>query len=513
VAGPWILAATILGSSMVFLDGTVVNVTLPVLQAQLDATLAQVQWIVEAYALFLAALLLLGGALGDRFGRRRIFTIGVGLFAAASIACGASSDAGMLILARAIQGVGGSLLVPGSLAILSASFPEEERGRAIGTWAAFTGITAGLGPVVGGWLAENVSWRWIFFLNVPLAAIVLALCLWRVPESRDEESDAALDWPGALLATTGLGGLVYGLIESGNLGFADGTVVAALAVGTVSLLGFVIVEARSASPMMPLELFRSRTFSGANVLTLLLYSGLAGFMFFLPFNLIQVQGYSVTAAGAAFLPFILLMFLLSRWAGGLIVRYGARLPLIVGPVIAAAGFWLFALPGIGGSYWTTFFPPVVVLGLGMAISVAPLTTTVMNAVDVRHAGVASGINNAVSRTAALLAVAVLGVVFLRAYDSRLAERLSALGIPEEIRAALEAESVELAGAELPAGVEPESRAKVKRAILESFVESFRIIIMIAAGLALASALSAALMIEDRKRAPASDRFHGGKHSG
>ena len=492
------LAATILGSSMAFIDGTVVNVALPALQADLNATVVDVQWVVEAYALFLAALMLVGGSLGDHFGRRRIFAIGVGMFAVASIGCGLGGDVRQLIIARAVQGIGGALLVPGSLAIISASFDEEQRGQAIGTWSGFTGITTALGPVLGGWLIENASWRWVFFINVPLALIVLAILFRRVRESRDPEAARGLDWWGALLAVVGLGGVVFGLIESANAGLAHPLVVSGLGIGAVGIVGFVVREARAREPMMPLNLFRSRTFSGANILTLLLYSAIGGAMFFLPFNLIQVQGYSATAAGAAILPVIIIMFALSRWSGGLVRRYGSRRPLMIGPVIAAAGFALFSLPGIGGSYWTTFFPAAVVLGFGMAISVAPLTTTVMNAVEGHHAGLASGINNAVARTAALLAIAAMSIVVLSAFNRGLDSRLAGIQIPVDTRHALDEQRIKLAGAEAPAGAGPDVRAALERAVDESFVDSFRLVMLISAGLALAGAVSAWLMIEGKR---------------
>ena len=498
---PWILTATILGSSMAFIDGTVVNVALPALQKNLNATVVDVQWVVEAYALFLAALLLAGGSLGDHFGRKRIYTIGVGLFALASVWCGLAPNINQLIMARAAQGVGGALLVPGSLAIISASFSEDNRGKAIGTWSGFTAITAAIGPVMGGWLIEHVSWRAVFFINAPIALTVIALVFLHVPESRDEDSQG-LDWLGASLATIALGGIVYGLIESSRLGFASPAILAALIGGVLSAIAFVVVEARQGkvgNPMLPLKLFKSTNFSGANLLTLFLYTALSSALFFLPLNLIQVQGYTATAAGASLLPFIAIMFLLSRWSGGLIKRYGAKLPLVIGPIIAAAGFALFMLPGVGiGSYWTTFFPAVVVLGLGMAVSVAPLTTTVMNAVPANRAGVASGINNAVSRTAGLLAIAVLGIVMLHTFNSELDQRLQTLGATPEVMKQLDQQRTRLAAAAVPANVEPAVRVKLKEAINESFVAGFRRVTTVCSALALLSGLSAWWLIRGKR---------------
>jgi EmrB/QacA subfamily drug resistance transporter len=496
-AEPWILAATILGSSMAFIDGTVVNVVLPALQEKLNATVVDVQWVVESYALFLSALLLVGGSLGDRYGRRLIYTIGIVLFALASAWCGSSPNIHQLIIARAVQGVGGALLVPGSLAIIGASFSEDRRGQAIGTWSGFTAITAAIGPVIGGWLVEHVSWRAAFFINVPLAAVVLVLVFWHVPESRDEGEHSSLDWWGAFLATCGLGALVYGLLESSRLGFSHPIVIFAIISGTVLLAVFLIVEARISDPMLPLALFQSKNFSGANLLTFFLYAALSGALFFFPLNLIQVQGYSATAAGAAFLPFILIMFFLSRWSGGLVKHYGARLPLVIGPIIAALGFALFIVPSISSNYWTSFFPAILVLALGMAISVAPLTTTVMNSVKQNQAGIASGINNAVSRTAGLLAVAVFGIVMLRAFNHNLDQRLANTNITGEVRSFLDQERVKLAGIKVPSNVDAETRVELRQAVEHSFVSAFRLIMLVAAGLALASAAMAWLMIEGK----------------
>ncbi|MEP6768771.1 MAG: MFS transporter [Acidobacteriota bacterium] len=503
--GPWVLAATILGSSMAFIDGTVVNVALPAILADFHATMIDAQWVVEAYALFLAALLLTGGSLGDRLGRRRVFSAGVVVFAAASVGCGLAASVRQLVAARAFQGVGGALLVPGSLAILSASFPASERGRAIGTWSGFTAITAAIGPVLGGWLIDHLSWRWAFFVNIPLAAAVLGITVWRVPESRDDKEVGPFDSAGAVLVTLGLGGIVFALIESSELGWRDPRVLAALAGGLLSLGAFAVIERSAPNPMMPLRLFRSRNFTGANVLTLFLYGALASVFFLIPLDLIQVQGYTAAAAGAAVLPFILLMFLLSRWSGGLVHRFGARAPLVVGPLVAASGFCLFAVPGVGGSYWTTFFPAMVVLGLGMATSVAPLTTTVMSAVDRRHAGIASGINNAVSRTAGLLSVAILSAVLLHAFGKALDRRLAVVEVSPVARAAIDTQRTKLAAIRLPAETEGPEAARVRGAIFASFVSGFRLVMLTASGLSVLAAAAAFVWIDGKVKTPSVER--------
>ncbi|MEN3370754.1 MAG: hypothetical protein V7609_2897 [Verrucomicrobiota bacterium] len=500
-SGKWILAATILGSSLAFIDGTVVNVALPALQRDLDATVGGVQWVVESYALFLAALLLVGGSLGDRYGRRRVFIAGVAIFAAASAWCGFASGIGQLIAARAVQGIGAALLVPGSLAIISNSFSEEDRGRAIGTWSGFSAITAAIGPVLGGWLVETVSWRAVFFINIPIAILVIVISLRHVPENSNA-GKGGLDWLGAILATLGLGALIYGLIESSSRGFAHPAILTALISAIVFLALFLAVEARSRNPMLPLALFRSRNFCGANLLTFLLYGALGGTLFFLPLNLIQVQRYSPTAAGAALLPLILIIFLLSRWSGALVQKYGARIPLVVGPLTASAGFALFVLPGVGGSYWQTFFPAVVVLGVGMAVSVAPLTTTVMNSVARGWAGVASGINNAVSRTAGLLAIAVLGIVILHVFEQSLDRRLANLAALPSVQQSLNAQRSKLAGVELPESIPPAERALLRDAIDRSFVDGFRRVMLTGAALAFGSGVVALLFI---RRNPAASR--------
>jgi EmrB/QacA subfamily drug resistance transporter len=500
--GPAVLIATILASSMVFIDGSVVNVALPVLQQELGATGAQAQWVVESYALFLSALILVGGSLGDHLGRKRIFLLGVLLFAATSLWCGLAPNIEMLIAARAAQGIAGALLTPASLAIISAAYGDEtERGRAIGTWSGFTAITAAGGPVLGGWLVENASWRWIFAINLPLAVVVLAIAWRGVPESRDPAA-GRLDFPGAALATVGLGALVFGLIEAPARGWGDPLVLAALVAGVVALIAFVQVEARVSSPMVPLGLFRSSTFSGANLLTFLLYGAFGGALFWLPFNLIQVQGYSPTAAGAAFLPATLLLFALSRWTGGLVGTFGARLPLTIGPALVAVALLLMAVPGVGGNYWTTFFPAAVVFGVGLAITVPPLTTAVMSAVSRDQAGIASGINNAVARTASLLAVAIFGVLVGTVFNQALESRLDALpDLSPDMRATVEAQRVDLAAAQPPEGADAETAAAITAAIDGAFVSGFRVAMIAGAAMSLLGALAAWRMVEGKPAEP------------
>ena len=489
-----VLAATILGSSMAFIDGTVVNVALPALQNALHASIANVQWVVEAYALMLAALLLVGGSLGDLLGRRKIYVIGVAIFAIASAACGLAPNIDMLICARSIQGIGAALLIPGSLALITASFPEETRGQAIGTWSGFSAITAAIGPVIGGWLIEHSTWRWVFFLNVPIAIAVMLLSA-RIPDSRNQNSSHHVDWPGALLVVAGLGSLTYALIEGPARASHGAThLIISPVLGISALAGFVAVEHWSSAPMVSLNLFRSLNFTGANLLTLFLYASLSGMMFFFPMDLIEIQHYTATQAGAAFLPFVVIMFGLSRWAGGLVARYGSRIPLTIGPLVAAGGIALFAVVPQSGRYWTTIFPAVVVMGFGMAISVAPLTTTVMDAVPESESGLASGINNAVSRLAALLAVAVFGALLVTVFNRALDLHLSHMSLPPGVRAAVDAARPQLAST-------PNPNPAIQRAINESFVSGYRFVIWIAAGLAALSSIAAWLLILPRAPRP------------
>ncbi|MFI7539839.1 DHA2 family efflux MFS transporter permease subunit [Actinoplanes sp. NPDC049599] len=406
-AGRWVLLATVLGSSLAFIDATVVNIALPAIGTDLGGGAAGLQWTVNGYALSLASLILLGGSLGDRFGRRRVFLIGVGWFALASLLCGLAQSMEQLVAARVLQGIGGALLTPGALAILEASFVREDRPRAIGAWSGLGGIGGALGPFLGGWLVQVGDWRLIFLINVPIAALVMAVAARHVPESRNPAAPRELDVTGVLTGAAGLGGLTYGFTAWPAHGPGSPQVLIPLLLGAAGLTAFVLNERRSRHPMLPLEIFRTRAFSGANLVTFLVYAANGGVFFLVVLNLQVVAGFSPLAGGLALLPVTVLMLLLSARAGALGQRIGPRLPMTAGPLISAAGLLWMSRIGPGASYWTDVLPPVIVFGLGLCLLVAPLTATALGALDDKHAGVASGVNNAVARAAGLLAVAVL----------------------------------------------------------------------------------------------------------
>jgi EmrB/QacA subfamily drug resistance transporter len=426
-------------------------------------------------------------------GRRLVFQLGTVIFVVASIGCGLSSNVTELVIARSVQGIGAAALVPSSLSIISASFDERSRGRAIGTWSGFTAITMALGPVIGGWLIEHASWHWAFFINVPLGIAVIAISFYRVAESRNPTSQG-VDWLGATTATAGLAGLVYGFVEAPMLGWKSPVVLGFLIAGFGALALFGYIEGRATAPMVPLSLFKSPTFSGANLLTLFLYAALGVFFFLFPLNLIQIQRYSPTATGAAALPVILLSFFLSRWSGGLVARYGPRPPLVVGPLIAAAGFALFALPSVGGGYWTTFFPAFVVLGLGLAVSVPPLTTVVMNSADPGRVGAASGVNNAVARVAGVLAIAILGNLMVQAFGHQLLNLLAHLNLNAGDLHDVQANLLQLGDLQAPSGLDSGMASIFRADVANAFVFGFRLTMLVCAGLAIASAAVARRMI-------------------
>ncbi len=476
---------------MDFIDGTVVNIALPNLQRSFGATGTQVQWVVEAYALFLASLLLAGGSFGDRFGLRRAFLAGVVLFACASVWCGLAPNLTQLLIARSVQGIAGALLVPNSLAFLSASYAGAQRGRAIGTWSAFASAMTAVGPVIGGWMVQHGSWRWVFFINLPIALIAVWIVLSKTTKVNIPAQARSVDWTGALLGTLGLSALTYSLMEWDN----DHILARLVGIAGIAVLtAFLLVERRAKEPMMSIELFRSRTFSGANILTFFLYAALSGTLFYLPLNLIQIQGYTPTQAGMAMLPLVLTLFLLSRWAGGLIARYGPRLPLTMGPLITACGYGLLAIPGVGGPYWKTYLPALIMLGLGMVISVAPLTMTVMSSISPARSGAASAINNSISQTAALLALAICSPLFYQAFAKSLPIRLVQHGVTADVSTQIGNQSRRLGAIETS---DPLGRLAVD----ESFVSAFRLIALLACASATAAGITAAFTVSSGINVP------------
>lgn len=492
-----ILLATILGSSMAYIDSTAMNVILPVFQLELNAKISQVQWIVEAYALIIASLLLIGGALGDYFGRKIIFIIGVIVFSLSSLWCGLSSNIQILITARCLQGLGGALMVPGSLAIITATFSTDKRGKAIGTWAAFTALMTALGPLLGGWLVENFSWRWVFYINIPISAIVLFTVSKYVPESKKRLHNAGIDLFGGLIITCGLGGIVFGLIESSNHGFDNVIIPLSIFVGILFLIIFVIYENYIPNPLIPIHLFRNKEFAIGNLITFLMYAALGGATFFVPFNLIQVQKYTPVQAGAAFMPMLIILFLLSRWSGSIVDNYGAKKPLTLGPLISGFGYLIIAFTDLSKSnYWYGLFPSIVVLGLGMTITIAPLTTAVMNSLSVSYSGLASGINNSLGRVAGVIAIAVFGLILFNAFNYRLSEGLTNNNIPEQVVESINSQRTRLSAIELDNDLDSKTRNITEGLINESYLSSFRLIMILTALLALTSGVVGAATIKN-----------------
>ncbi|WP_146202762.1 MFS transporter [Deinococcus irradiatisoli] len=490
----WTLVATVLGSSMAFLDGSVVNVALNALQRDFRAELTSVQWVVNAYTLLLAALILTGGALGDLYGRKKMFGLGVLVFAAASLACGLAPNLPLLIAARSVQGLGGALLIPGSLALINTVFPGQSRGRAIGLWSSTTSLVTIFGPALGGLLVDAASWRVVFLINLPLAALVL-FSLRPVPGDVPGRAHAGQrpDVLGSALVVLGLGALTYGLISGADRGLSGRPLLIAVA-GVAVLAAFVLWEARSQAPMLPLTLFRSAAFSGTNLLTFLLYGALGAALFFLPLNLIAVQGYRAALAGAAFLPLSLMLAGLSGFFGALADRHGPRRLLTAGPALAGLGFiWLGNL-GVGSSFWTAVLPGMLLLGLGMAVTVAPLTSAVMGSVDVAYSGAASGVNNAVSRAAGLIALAALTLLMLSHFRGVLEVQLQAAGLPEGARQAMLAQSSRLAQVPLPSGLGSDQAKLAADAVKSAFAEGFRWVCWVCGALALLSALTGGLSL-------------------
>lgn len=498
----WTLLSTILASSLVFIDSTALNVALPALQKDLGITGTELLWVINGYALFLSALLLVGGSLGDLYGRNKVFLIGLAIFSLSSLTCGISQSPLQLIIGRGIQGVGGALLTPGSLSIISSQFGSESRGRAIGLWSTFSALTGVFGPILGGWLAGMGLWRMIFFINVPLSIIVFITMLAKVPESRST-NPGKLDLWGAIFVTIGLAGITYGFIESPNYGFSSLLIISSLGLGVLSLAAFMLLQKKSSHPMMPLMLFKSPTFSGTNLMTLFVYGALGGAMFFLPLNLIQIQGYSEISTGMAMLPIIILIASISPFMGKFVDTNGCRIPLTIGPIIAGIGFFMFSRIGItdgGEDYWSTFFISFVLLGLGMGITVAPLTTAVMGAVTTDNAGIASGINNTVARAAGVLAVALMGAMVLFAFKSEVIVGLETLNIDKEVKNEIVLESSKFAGAEVPEALNTEDKITIDRLLKVSFVNSFNKAVYLASFLMLLGGVVAFFSIKNQPHA-------------
>ncbi|WP_408095773.1 MFS transporter [Peredibacter sp. HCB2-198] len=477
------MIATILGSSMVFIDGSVVNVIMPELQREFSATGVEIQWVVESYLLFLASLILVGGSIGDHFGRKLIFQIGTVFFILASIGCGFSQTLLQMTIFRSLQGIGGALLTPGSLAIINSVFPRNERGRAIGTWSAFSSITTAFGPVLGGWLADNLSWRWVFFINVPLGLLTIFFTRSFVPTQCHETGREPLDLQGVVISTAGIASIVFGLIEANYL---------IMILGVILMVLFFLIERRTNNPLVPLSFFKSRIFSAVNMSTFLLYGALSIVFYFLPFNLIQVQGFSATEAGAANLPFVIIIFLFSRWSGGLYDRVGARLPIALGSLITGIGFLALGfMPGLNSSYWKDFLPGLILFGIGMSLCIAPLTTAVLGAVPERFSGLASGINNAVTRLAGLVGIAIMTAMIILWFHHYLDLALINMPLDSSLKSDLLRRSNELAGLQ--------GNSQIVNGIIKSaYLESFKSVMISSALLSFGSSLCALVFLPSEK---------------
>ena len=499
--GKWIMVSAILASAMAFIDATALNVVLPALQKDLDASGTDLFWILNAYLLILASLILIGGAMGDRYGRKKVFMLGILVFILGSAACGFAGNVTFLVICRGVQGIGGALMIPGSLSLISSGIDEKERGRAIGTWSAFTTVVTMGGPILGGALADAGLWRYIFFINIPFGVITLLMLLTNVKESEEKADRGQLDFAGAITIALALALLTFGFLRIPALGMQNLQSSGALAVGLILLLLFIRIEYKYENPMMPLSLFRNAVFSGANLLTFFLYAGLGAGMLFLSLNLVQVQGYSQLQSGLTFLPFTLLMISCARFAGKLADRYGPRWFLIAGPAVAGCGMLLlsFVKETSGpADYWTSFFPGILVLGAGMSFTVAPLTTAVMGAVDEQLSGTASGINNAMTRIASVFANAIFGALAVLFFTGLLQKQIVSLPLSRQQKSAIVNEAKNLGDAKVPESVDAGIRPKIEQANKLGFIYAYSMIMKISGALALTGSLMAAVFIQKGK---------------
>lgn len=499
-AGKWIMVSAILASAMAFIDSTALNVVLPSLQGSLKASGADLFWILNAYLLMLASLILIGGAMGDKLGRKKVFMAGIFIFIAGSAACGLASSVTLLVLFRILQGTGGALMIPGSLSLISSSINEGERGKAIGTWSAFTTVVTMGGPVLGGALADAGLWRYIFFINVPIGLVALMMLVWKVKESRNEAGDKSLDFAGAITIALGLAFLTLGFLRIPAVGFYNVQVYGSLLAGVLLLVVFIVVEIKSSHPMMPLNLFANAAFSGANLLTFFLYAGLGAGMLFLSLNMVQVQGYSQLQSGLTFLPFTVLMVTIARFAGSLADRYGPRLFLISGPAMAGAGLFIlsFIKQTSGPSdYWITFFPGILVLGLGMSLTVAPLTATVMSSVSNHFSGTASGINNAMTRIAGVFANAIFGALAVLFFTGALQKQIDHTQLPAQDKQLVLMQAANLGNAKVPPGISAAEKPAIETAYHTSFIAAYAYIMRISAALGFLGAFMAFIFINNK----------------
>ena len=493
------MVSTIMASAMAFIDGTALNVVLPAIQKSMHASGTDLFWMLNAYLLMLASLMLIGGSLGDKLGRKKIFITGILIFIIGSTACGIAGNVTLLIIFRMLQGIGGALMIPGSLSLISSSINDDERGKAIGTWSAFTTVVTIGGPILGGALADAGYWRYIFFINVPIG-LVAVLILWKkVKESISDDSDKTLDFPGAAAIALGLAAITFGFLRIPEIGFNNWQVPVSLSAGLLLLIAFIVIEQKSKHPMMPLSLFRNMTFSGANLLTLFLYAGLGAGMLFLSLNLVQAQGYDQLQSGLTFLPFTILMVFVARFAGTLADKYGPKLLLTIGPAIAGTGLLMLSFVGQThgpSAYFSTFFPGIVVLGLGMSFTVAPLTATVMGAVSDQHSGTASGINNALSRIAGVFANAILGAFAVLFFSGSLKQELPALPLNEASKQEIIQQAGELGNAKAPSSLNETDKEKVARLYHSSFISAYRKIMRISGLLGFLGALMSVILIRN-----------------
>lgn len=498
--GKWIMVSAILASAMAFIDGTALNVVLPALQQSLHADGTELFWILNAYLLMLAALILIGGAMGDKLGRKKIFMAGIAIFIAGSAACGFSNTVALLLIFRLIQGIGGALMIPGSLSLISSSIDEKERGKAIGTWSAFTTVVTMGGPVMGGALADAGLWRYIFFINIPIGLVALLMLWKKVKESRDLEGDQVLDFPGAISIALCLAFLTFGFLRIPALGINHPQVYLSLAAGLLLMAVFIRIEQKSKHPMMPLSLFTNTTFSGTNLLSFFLYAGLGAGMLFLSLNMVQVQGYSQLQSGLTFLPFTILMVTIARFAGNLADKYGPRLFLMSGPATAGTGLLILSFVGQTSgpaAYWATFFPGILVFGLGMSITVAPLTAAVMGSVSGQLSGTASGINNAITRIANVFANAIFGALAVLLFSGALQQEIKSLPLNATEKQTILAQAGNLGNAKVPTEIKPAQQEHIKKAYHESFIHAYAAILRISAALGFLGALMAALFVRHR----------------